>query len=807
MSSHTVQLGAGAGAADHDLVGGKASGLGALIDHGFPVPPGFVVTTAAYRDSVTASGLSHLLPEEKHRRIAQMEMDEGLADEIRAAYAALGSPAVAVRSSGTSEDLADLSFAGQHDTYLGITGEDALIAAVRDCWASLWTPRAVSYRERSGHVDDDLALAVVVQQMVDAEKAGVMFTVDPITGDRRHLLVESVDGLGESLVSGEETGERRTIAKRTLRQVDGAPALPRQRSLVRLGKAVEKAFDSPQDIEWTYTPQGYQLVQARPLTAVPPEPAKTSRGRGRGPDWEMAMDHMPYPPFPIDQDLLVRPVFAAILRALRSAGLSTLHPEDVLTEIDDGVAQIRPPALRPRLRAVLGVPRAIPAVLRNLCAPVAGYREWVTAELLPLVERIDREDASRLEDSDLLGRMDMLLSAIGGRLFSRFALLPRGAIAEALALRGLQRTAGPDEARRLLDDLLTAVPCVTTRSNTALAEIAATVRRSPALRTIYLESSTGEVPSRLRASEEGRELEARIEEFLASYGFREMSIFSLGVAPLRERPDVVHAMLAGLIADHPDSERSETEDRAAAARAELERFDSPTARLLRGPILALVGVSRSTIAFREDSHFQLVMVLAVARRVLLELGRRAAARGGLDSAEDVAYLRRTELDLPPQEMRTLVEHRRAARERSLDEYTIIPAELVRRRGREDAVIGATASRGIAIGTVRIIRGEDDFAALRRGEIMVCPYTNPTWTPLFDLAAAVVVDTGGVASHAAIVARERGIPAVMGTGNGTKALSDGQRVVVDADEGTVTPVPTTSVEEPGAIPSPREEPTG
>lgn len=239
MSSHTVQL--GAAATDPDLVGGKAAGLAALIAHGFPVPPGFVVTTAAYRDSEGAAGLSRLPPEQKHRQVAQLEMEAEIVEEIRAAYAALGSPAVAVRSSGTSEDLADVSFAGQHDTYLGITGEDALIAAVRDCWASLWTPRAVSYRERSGHADDDLALAVVVQQMVDAEKAGVMFTVDPVTGDRRHLLVESVDGLGEALVSGEETGERRTIAKRTLRQIDGAPALPRQRSLARLGRAVEKA--------------------------------------------------------------------------------------------------------------------------------------------------------------------------------------------------------------------------------------------------------------------------------------------------------------------------------------------------------------------------------------------------------------------------------------------------------------------------------------------------------------------------------------------------------------------------------------
>lgn len=329
---------------------------------------------------------------------------------------------------------------------------------------------------------------------------------------------------------------------------------------------------------------------------------------------------------------------------------------------------------------------------------------------------------------------------------------------------------------------MSAVPCVTTEANTTIARIAATVRADPELLRTYREEPASRVAERLRETESGRALLADVEAYLRGFGFREMSIFTVGLPPLRETPEVAHGLIKGL-AQGPPADGGGA--RFARGRAELHNARGLRARLLRTVIRRLVEVERRIAGFREDSHYQLVMTLAVARRVLLELGRRFAERDVLDGAEDIAYLERGEVtELPTAAIRGVVAKRKAARRAALPGYTFIPARLQAEPDDDSRVRGTPASRGTATGPVRIVRDESEFANLQGGEVLVCPYTNPTWTPLFALATAVVVDAGGAASHAAIVAREHGIPAVMGTVNGTRVLSDGQQVVVDGGAGTV-----------------------
>ncbi|MGH7910608.1 MAG: PEP/pyruvate-binding domain-containing protein, partial [Candidatus Dormibacteraceae bacterium] len=278
MAGYTVRLG---DSVNPRSMGGKGAGLSALVAAGFPVPEGFVVTAEAYRDFVEAAGLTGAGPERLHATISGIPVPERIAGPILAAYADLGSPPVAVRSSGTAEDLPGASFAGQHDTYLGVSGAEAVLAAVRDCWASLWTPRAVAYRRRSSWDERGLALAVVVQRMVDADWAGVMFTADPVSGRRDRIVVEAVRGLGEALVSGATTGRQCVIDKVSRKAVSGESAVPgvALAELVRLGLEAEKRFARPQDIEWTYADGHCVLVQSRPLTALPDEPVDTPSTR------------------------------------------------------------------------------------------------------------------------------------------------------------------------------------------------------------------------------------------------------------------------------------------------------------------------------------------------------------------------------------------------------------------------------------------------------------------------------------------------------------------------------------------------
>ncbi|SFO49208.1 pyruvate, water dikinase [Pseudonocardia ammonioxydans] len=269
MADYTLPLGrvqpGGRARIDTALVGGKGAGLGALVEAGFPVPPGFVVTTAAYRDFLDATGLGGRPAAELRERIPRQAVPSRIADAVLAGYTGLGAPAVAVRSSGTAEDLAGTSFAGQHDTYLDVSGPQALLVAVRSCWASLWTARAVAYRERHGWDEDELALAVVVQEMVPAQWAGVLLTADPVSGHRDRVVVEAVRGLGEALVSGAVTGDHIVLDKATARRLSGTSSAPRLEELVRLGREVEETFGEPQDIEWAFTADGFELVQ-EPVT-------------------------------------------------------------------------------------------------------------------------------------------------------------------------------------------------------------------------------------------------------------------------------------------------------------------------------------------------------------------------------------------------------------------------------------------------------------------------------------------------------------------------------------------------------------
>src|SRR5437660_10321259 len=200
--------------ADLPEAGGKAANLGELRRAAFPVPDGFVITTASYALAAEAAGVTGETPATARVRLVASPVPAGIADAVRDAYRALGASEVAVRSSATAEDLPDASFAGQQDTMLGVSGEDAVLDAVRRCWASLWNDRAVAYRQSHDVPAQGLRLAVVVQRIVDAESAGVLFTADPITGRRKRAAIEADRGSREQLDSGSATPAHRVLATR-----------------------------------------------------------------------------------------------------------------------------------------------------------------------------------------------------------------------------------------------------------------------------------------------------------------------------------------------------------------------------------------------------------------------------------------------------------------------------------------------------------------------------------------------------------------------------------------------------------------
>ncbi|WP_247047576.1 PEP/pyruvate-binding domain-containing protein [Arthrobacter rhizosphaerae] len=826
---NTVGILADFGADDLLLAGGKGANLGELRRQGFPVPAGFVVTTDAYGALLAESGLRDRLdrllagfndadqaPASQIRDLfSQAKIPDAVRAEIAASYTAMGGGPVAVRSSATAEDLPGAAFAGQQDTFLNIVGEESLLQAVLDCWASLWTDRAISYRQRQGIDQRQVAIAVVVQDMVQAEMAGVMFSANPVTGERGEIVIDASPGLGEAVVSGlvtpehyvlDTTGKVRAFTpgghQLSIRSVAGGgteesagtgttrPALSEGHleELARLALRAQDHFGRPQDMEWAVADGRVYVLQARPMTALPPPPLRLNPfQRLMGPFFVEMFQMRPYP---LDVSGWMQRGVLAMLRGMAgSVGVVFPTVEKLLPEEDGVVLRLVPPVPHPTLRT-LAAPVSVARRARRF-NPAVWTRDSRFTMFLDNVSRLEAQDPRSLTWQEVVGLAEETFATMRGITDLRISYLP-GAFVPQLKLRLMLLLLGK---KHLGSVLIAGAETRTSQANRALEDLALQVRSHPGLMLAFAgPGGPGELLARLESEPEFREFHSGFRAFLAEYGHRETVSIVLSSSPTwSDAPDVVLGLVTSML-----GERKPATDQTGAALAELMRH--PAMRRIpavRRHLLSAVEAAKTGMAFREDSHFYATKVMPPLRRALLDLGRRLHDGGVLADTADVHHLRFEELAemndggaLPAVEReryRRLVLARMAKR-RELEGIPLVdPAVLFlhKRRAAGTLVSGMPASRGVATGTVRIIRGPDEFGLLRSGEILVCPYTNPAWTPLFRRAAAVVVDAGGIGSHAAIVAREYGIPAVMGTGSGTSTLVNGQSVQVDGTLGRVT----------------------
>lgn len=798
------------GRRDIAVVGGKAANLGELIRAGFAVPAGFALTTAAYRAHLWAGGAQREITALSSGRkrtgaavraaILAAEVPPVVADAIRDAYRELGGGAVSVRSSATAEDLAEAAFAGQQDTFLDVVGEAEVIAAVRQCWASLWSDRAVEYRLQRGFARQEVEIAVVLQRMASAEIAGVLFTANPVTGARGEAVLAASPGVGEAVVSGAVSPDHYVLDKRRRRLITyrrGVSAVPQPRrlvkaeavELVRLGVAVERHFGAAQDIEWAIAAGRIYLLQSRPLTALPPPPAyqgaqpwSAMQRRLVGVTRQMVAELAPVRPYPIDDTTWCPALLAALGELFGALGLRVPTFQQICTREDGVIVWIEPSAPRPTPRLLLAPwVLAVNAIRHD---PVHWREEPMIEQLSAAARRWEARDLRAMSWAELLRLLrEALDQPVLGARGMRIRYLPRGAFAAA-ALVVIARLAGYPGA---LGCLLAGNRTLTTEANEAVERLAETVRADAALAARF----AAETPSELVAAlPEFPDFYDEFTAFLARYGHREAAALLVTLPTWKDAPQDVLALVKALAADPPGSASTVTED-AVRELVALPLLRSPA---VRAAMLRLVAVARTLFQVREDTHFLATVSLPTVRRVIREFGRRLAEVGVLDGVEDVYHLRLGELtglagSWPPDAEAAARIHRivslRQEKRASLagQPYVATPEH---RAGLVGALVqGMGASAGIAEGTVRIVHGPAEFDRLHTGEILVAPYTTPAWTPLFRRAVAVITDTGGAASHAAIVAREYGIPAVMGTGDGTSRLVDGQRVRVDGRAGVVT----------------------
>jgi len=847
-----------------ELVGGKGASLSRLARAGFKVPAGFDVTTGAYLDFLDGDGLrGELLAavslvdvsdpgtvEAAAGRIGELfaarPVPAATAAAIAAAYAALGDAAVpvAVRSSATVEDLPGLSAAGQHDTYLNIHGSAAVLDAVRRCWASLWSARAIGYRARRGISPDDVSIAVVVQRLVPAEAAGVMFTIDPVDGARDKVVVSANWGLGESVVSGDVTPDVAVVdresgalasyqlgGKEVMTVADGAGTLETETpadlrsapvlspdqagELARVGLAIEKLYGQPVDVEWARADRELWVVQARPITAVAARPVAREVP---GEQWNdsLAGDYLwtsgnlgealPGVMTPATWSYLElfmsRMIFPPSVPGYRGYGriggrfyanVSISMSLDALV----GISRRRFVALfgpvMGRLPPVEEIPRArlprwkasrlmVPATFASL-RRINASEKRMPRFLADAPERCDRLRAEIDQTDDVAALADLWPAKVRPLLVEAADMLTAAGSAGGTTLVSvpgkLAALVGEADAALLLSGQRAEGP-----ATTSLASLGPVVGLA-----------------RLARGEIDRDAYAR------EYGHRGAHEVELSIPRPAEDLGWIDEQLAALgRSDHDDARDADAllakQDAARAASWErLARQDPRKAAAVRKLITAWAPAARG----REAARSEVIRSVWVARTWVQRAGELTGC------GDDLFFL-----ELP--ETLGLLRGERAALERvparrgAYETYAALPSYPTLIRGRfdpirwaadpdrrsdyydegadrtttdvEDAITGFPGAAGVVEGTARVLRTPEDGSQLRDGEILVTTVTNIGWTPIFPRAAAVVTDVGAPLSHAAIVARELGIPAVVGCGNATMLVRSGDRVRVDGGAGTV-----------------------
>ena len=914
-----------------DLLGGKGRSLARTKSAGFAVPNGFHVTTAAYRSFVAEHGLQRRIvalakPElvngavsfdKASTAIQELLGTPALSDhvvsEIAAAYRTLepADPPVAVRSSANAEDLPEASFAGQQDTYLNVRGEDAVVQAVRDCWASLWTPRAIAYRHQMGIDQGTVAMAVVVQVMVPSEVSGILFTANPATGERSEAIINASFGLGEAVVGGQVTpdtfvvdrasgeaketmigtkeqqivqdGEQGTRLEEIAEAERGRSSLSAEaiRELVELGGAVEARFDGvPQDIEWAFRGGELHLLQSRPITNLPPQPIEVEwvpTPPARILTRRQIVENMPDPICPLFEELYLTiglekarggksmmigggPVFVTMNGfAYQRGDWQMLFPdgnnteikkptEDELEAAERAMAERRKDSPAENLEmaahdlklfqdslgdedrrafdawaasAKLGEALAQRVTMpesRNPTYIAFNRTQWNEGvlkkwreETMPRLVRIagewrEVEPATASDETLLKGIVD--LGVAEGDYWSNDTGHTFG-VAKSTddQLQCFLRETLPDH-HFTSGQFLSGFKSKTMEANDAIYEVAKRIRADESLWELVMTTPASRLKDALEQHPaSGRPALEAIHAYLSTFGHQGYTL-DFVEPPQSEDPAPFFASLKTMVANRDYSPEKHDIDARRKKEEALARIEALLDGLEYWQFRFRLWFTYRFYPIREETMFYLGSAWPVLRPLAAELGRRLVETGTFGQPDDVYYCVTDELREAIQarargearpDLGALAAERRELREarKRLHPPGTVPEEAsehpsiafketqARNDPNSPTLRGVPVSPGTVTAPASLIKSPPEFDRMRSGSILVCPMTNPAWTPLFAHASGLVTDIGGILGHGSIVAREYGIPAVVGTGSITQRVAPGQEISVDGDAGVVT----------------------
>ena len=828
--------------------------LSKLLTAGIPVPDGFHVTTASYRLFVETNQIQPYIKallegidsnstnqlEDISKQIGQLfhngKMPPEVSVAIKTAYAGLGNVSVAVRSSATAEDLPDASFAGQQDTYLNIQGENEILEAVKRCWASLWTARAIAYRIKNNIKQELVALAVVIQKLAFSDASGVMFTINPMNGRRNEMIINAAWGLGEAVVSSLVTPDTIVTDKSTTRIVsyevankeimtartlDGTeeisvperlrkkPALTRNQvmRLTQLGNKIEKYYRMPMDIEWALEKDKLYIVQARPITVLPPEwvlPEKNvvyTKGSLAEP--------LPNPVTPLFATLgleLVNRASALLWVDMFDTSAKKLLPDNGAYTIINGYVYLSAKA-KPLLIAVKSLsPRSLRRTLTNSIMRFEAARK----EFEDVVKQWDETSLRTLSAQQIMEGIQAVFYA-ACIYFTRIQLtLPASSISETLFTKFFQGTA----RRAGITDtsvFLLGFDTIALQSEKNLWDLSEWAKQNNTL-SVYLKSNPAtkiaeDFKSSILPAEVSQEVwikwKSRINAYFKEFGCTAYEFDFAYATPQEMLTPTFESIKAYLEekGENPYSRQITFERRRKQTEKEiLQQIGGHRKKLF----LKLLHWAQNTAPMRENAIYLMGMGHPLIRRMLQEISERLLTGGAISHLDDIYWLTKTELEtlitqldknIPLSNLSEAIPARQA--EHDTFRGYVVPSMLPEKSKKavshatpiqKDGKIvltGIGTSPGVVTAPACVLNSPADFEKFQPGSILIAVTTTPAWTQLFASASAIVTDIGGPLSHSSIVAREYGIPAVMATHTATRTIQNGQMITVDGTTGEVT----------------------
>lgn len=872
---------------DLSLVGGKGANLGEMTKAGFPIPYGFCVTTEGYKEFLRHNDLSDFISqiikeacleninqigEEIRTKLKDSEIPNHVEQDIVKAFNKAGADSYyAVRSSATAEDLAFASFAGQQDTYLNVKGEKFLLDSIKDCWASLFTDRAILYRIQNQIEHEKVHMSVVIQEMVLPEVSGIMFTADPVSGHRGILSIDASYGLGEALVSGlvspdiykykKSSGkiESKSIAEKKLAiipiegggtqriEITGEKSTSQVlndtliQSLSELGMKIEKHYGCPQDIEWciswgqssnpAQSSPLISIVQSRAITSLFPLPEPL-------PQDDALHAYISFNHFQVMTDP-ISPLGIDMLRIIASFDKEARSPKEYKTmksaagriylDLSNllGIKKVRKglPSLlnnadallssaltelvnRPDFDARIAKSEAVGKAARKFFLPIAlsaiknfTYKkpEGTVALVNSYIEKRVKEATEEINQAKLgLPRLNAIYNA--ARFTKDFSfLLPKMAPA-MIGFKVLEKLEQKLLGSRHYFDLIVKglEGNITTEMGLLVGDLADLARKSPELIRELENEDYRTLIARINQLKGNDEFKKILNAFMEKYDLRAAGEIDMAKERWIENPEpLAKAIIAIVKTSEEGIHRKEYKETIGKAKEAAEEFikkvESEHGKIKGKIVRRAIRVLRNFLPIREHPKYLIMKLILICKKAFLEEAKILVQKGHLREEKDIFYVGYWELyeaiegndsliELVEKRKEEYAHFKKLSAPRVLtSEGEEIKASYTRENLPEGALAGIPVSSGVVEGIAKVIT-DPTKASVNKGEILVAPFTDPGWTPLFINASGLVMEIGGLLTHGTVVAREYGIPAVVGITNATKMIKTGQKIRVDGDAG-------------------------